>query len=191
MPHGKKADEACLEAERTYAEAWARLEEARDRFKKKYGREEPDAFSKALREGFAKQGFEKFSKAACDSHQTVDRLIDAMYSARGTNMQETRARLHEELDRQTAAYNATVKPLDDANNDAYERFDNLFQTLVDTQPTTLSGLSALFACPVTIRCFGSKSGRRTTITYTNSSRHSAPRRPSSPRPNLTPAEHSA
>lgn len=94
------AIEACLEAERTYAEAWARLEEARDRFKEKYGREEPDAFSKALREGFAKQGFEKFSKAACDSHQTVDRLIDAMYSARGTNMQETRARLHEELDRQ-------------------------------------------------------------------------------------------
>ena len=140
------AIEACLEAERTYAEAWARLEEARDRFKEKYGREEPDAFSKALREGFAKQGFEKFSKAACDSHQTVDRLIDAMYSARGTNMQETRARLHEELDRQTAAYNETVKPLDDANNDAYERFDNLFQTLVDTQPTTLSGLVALFAC---------------------------------------------
>ena len=47
-----------------------------------------------------------------------------------------------ELNRQTAAYNETVKPLDDANNDAYERFDNLFQTLVDTQPTTLPGLAA-------------------------------------------------
>jgi hypothetical protein len=38
----------------------SRFEEARDRFREKFGREEPDAFSKAVREGFAKQGFEKF-----------------------------------------------------------------------------------------------------------------------------------
>ena len=53
--------------------------------------------------------------------------------------------LHEELDRQTAADNETVKPLDDANTGAHDRFDHLFQTMIDTQPNTLSGLAALVA----------------------------------------------
>jgi len=147
MPHGKKADEACLEAERTYAEAWARLEEARDRFKEKYGREEPDAFSKALREGFAKQGLRSSPKPhaiatrlsiASSMRCTAQEVQTCRKLALGSMKNLTGKRLHT---------TRPSSPLDDANNDAYERFDNLFQTLVDTQPTTLSGLSALFACP--------------------------------------------
>ena len=37
------AIDACLEAGRSHAEAFARFDEARERFAEKYGREEPDA----------------------------------------------------------------------------------------------------------------------------------------------------
>jgi hypothetical protein len=58
------AIEACLEAERrAYAEAWPRFEKAQRRFSEKYGREEPDAFSKEAREGFAKEGLRSFPGA--------------------------------------------------------------------------------------------------------------------------------
>ena len=60
--------------------------------------------------------------------------------------EKIRAYLHKELDRQTVAYNETIKPLDDANTETWERFDEALQTLLNTQPTTPAGLAALFAC---------------------------------------------
>ena len=50
--------------------------------------------------------------------------------------EKIRAYLHKELDRQTVAYNETIKPLDDANTETWERFDEALQTLLNTQPTT-------------------------------------------------------
>jgi hypothetical protein len=62
------------------------------------------------------------------------------------DLEKTRAFPHGELDRQTAAYKETVEPRQEAFNAAYERFDRLFETMIDIQPTTIVGLAALFAC---------------------------------------------
>jgi hypothetical protein len=140
------AIEACLEAERIDTKTFARLEEARECFKAKYGMDEPDAFSKELREGWSKiEGLEDFSRSSCGTHKVVDNLADAMIR-NDEDVGKIRPWLHEELDRQTAAFNETVKPLEDAKNEAYEHFDSLFQTLLDTVPTTPAGLAALFTC---------------------------------------------
>jgi hypothetical protein len=140
------AIEACLMAERADTEMCERLEEARVSFEAKYGREAPDAICKELREGWSKiKGLEDFSRGACDTHEAVNKLVDSM-ARHDKDAEKVRTPFHEELDRQTVAFNETVKPLEDAKNDAYERFDSLFQTMLDTRPTTLARLAALFAC---------------------------------------------
>jgi hypothetical protein len=137
------AIEACLETEQIYAEAWARFEQARDRFTEKEGTNLTHSPKPLAKAGPEHEWLKEFSKAGCDSHQTVDRLIDDMYRKGGKDLGGKSRYLHEELDRQTAADNETVKPLDEANTGAHDRFDHLFQTMIDTQPTTLPGLAAL------------------------------------------------
>ena len=89
--------------------------------------------------------FEEFAKASCSHHETIDKFVDR-YMREDEDAEKIRAYLHKELDRQTVAYNETIKPLDDANTETWERFDKALQTLLNTQPTTPAGLAALFAC---------------------------------------------
>ena len=82
------AIEACLETERIYAEAWARFEQARDRFTEKEGTNLTHSPKPLAKAGPEHEWLKEFSKAGCDSHQTVDRLIDDMYRKGGKTWRE-------------------------------------------------------------------------------------------------------
>jgi hypothetical protein len=148
------AIQACIEAERADAAALDRLNEAEVRFEDEYGAPEPDAISKDLRQLWREQAdLENLAEGKCASHEVVDRFMDSL--ARGQSAAkdfdeekwaDTRAYLHEELDRQTAAFNKTVIPMKEAAEAASQRFREATVTLIETEPTTLAGLAAIFAC---------------------------------------------
>jgi hypothetical protein len=148
------AIQAYIEAERADAVALDRLNEAEERFEDEHGSPEPDAISKDLRQLWRKhEGLEKLAEGECRSHEVVDRFMDSL--ARGQSAAkdfdeekwaDTRAYLHEELDRQTAAFNKTVIPMKEAAEAASQRFREATVTLIETEPTTLAGLAAIFAC---------------------------------------------
>jgi hypothetical protein len=144
------AIKVCVEAERADAEVAIRLEDARERFEDEYESEEPDALPKVLRQMWRQtEGLETLSEGRCSSHEAIDEFMD--HILRGQHCEEKdvakiRARLHVELDRQTAAYNETVKPLKEAADESGNRFWEASQALLETAPTSLAGLAALFAC---------------------------------------------
>jgi hypothetical protein len=147
------AIQACIEAERADAVALDRLNEAEERFEDEHGSPEPDAISKDIRQMWRKhEGLEKLAEGQCRSHEVVDRFWD-IFGARGRTAKDfdeeewadSRAYLHEELDRQTAAYNKTVVPMKEAADAASQRFSEAAETLMETEPTTFAGLAALFA----------------------------------------------
>ena len=143
------AIKACVEAERADAEASFRHEAAQDRFEEEYGSEEPDAIPKVLREMWSRhEGLEQLSKVQCNSHDAVDAFMDRVLRSQPDEKAATqiRARLHAELDRQTAAYNETVMPLKEAMDLSSRRFAATSQTLLETAPIGLAGLAAFFAC---------------------------------------------
>jgi hypothetical protein len=84
------AIEACLEAERIYAEARARFEQARDRFTEKEGTNLTHSPKPLAKAGPEHEWLKEFSKAGCDSHQTVDRLIDDMCRKGGKDLEGSR-----------------------------------------------------------------------------------------------------
>jgi hypothetical protein len=140
------AIKAVVEAERADAEAIEQLEAAKERFKDEYGSDEPDAFCREFRELLRKEGseeLERFSRAECNSHETIDNLANVLVTEGTQDREGIRAYLHKELDQQTAAYNETVKPLDDAHDAAWERFTGVAEEFLDTRPTTLAGLAAM------------------------------------------------
>ena len=119
------AIKVCVKAERADAEASFRHEAAQDRFEEEYGSEEPDAIPKVLREMWSRhEGLEQLSKGQCNSHDAVDAFMDRVLRSQPNEKAaaQIRARLHAELDRQTAAYNETVKPLKAAADESGERF---------------------------------------------------------------------
>jgi hypothetical protein len=80
---------------------------------------------------------------------TIDKFVDAVARSQGDDCEwceQLRARLHKELDRQITAFDAMVRPFSDANDEADDRLRKCTDTLVETAPTTLAGLAALFAC---------------------------------------------
>jgi hypothetical protein len=147
------AIKACVAAERADAEAMEQFNLAEDRFKAKYGFTQPDAIDMEIRAKIAERASEypdltKISEHPCTSHLMVDKFIDVLqvHSDKPGDGVHVRARLHEELDRQTEAYRQDVEPFKTAMNDATDEFNEAIEVLLNTEPTTLAGLAALFAC---------------------------------------------
>jgi hypothetical protein len=121
------------------AKACTATDEGHARFADKYGGDYPDAFSKELRAVFA----EKFPDAGLHEcrtgkHEQIDNL-------KGKGFDDVVEALHEELTRQTKAYDEIVRPLEDAQSHAEEALDNAVMAVLETPPTTMAGLAFVLA----------------------------------------------
>ena len=111
--------------------------QAEGAFRDEFGSLSPDAFPKGLREELTKI-IPGFKYAVTNSHEAIDRAATVL-----DNDHHILAGLHRELDRQTAAYNARVRPADEANEAAINEYDNARDQLLSTVPTTQVGLVLL------------------------------------------------
>ena len=131
--------ERLKEARAANDKACIATDEARDRFADKYGSEYPDAFSKELRAALLKEmpgtGLHK-----CHSkHEQID-------NCRGIFPDDILEMLHEELTHQTNAYEETVRPFEDMQEQAEKALDDAIDAILRTPPTTMAGLAFVLAC---------------------------------------------
>jgi hypothetical protein len=104
-----------------------------------FGRCEPDAIPKKLREEWATID-RGFATAVLDTHEKVTRLRTLKDFPR-----ECIGPLHRELNRQTAAFNQRVEPLRISSKQACVASSEAARRLMATRPTTLASLAAVAA----------------------------------------------
>jgi hypothetical protein len=110
-------------------------DEAEEKFCNKYGSMAPDAFSKEAREGLATID-PRFANSSTETHEQIARCSPAFPP-------DVLAMMHRELDRQTAVYDETVKPLELAADNAMDAYGDALTRLLNTEPTTVVGIAAV------------------------------------------------
>jgi uncharacterized protein YutD len=138
------AIQAFLDAERADSKLLIELEDAREHFKDVFGMDEPDAFCKKLRQVWAQnKECVEISKAPCRYHETIDKLFDSGFGDTHEDKERLRSFFHKELDKQIAAYGASVKPVEDAQEASSARLEEAAAAFVATIPTTPAGLRTM------------------------------------------------
>jgi hypothetical protein len=141
------AIQECVEAERADAKAIFKLEEARERFKKKYGVDEPDGIPPDVRDKFERADLPEVRRLIGIKVETHAQLDEFIWKCLPSDVgPETTSWLHDRLGEQITTFSQMVKPFEMAHNEAWARFDEAFQTMLSTVPTTPTGLAALLAC---------------------------------------------
>jgi hypothetical protein len=130
------------EATDIFEKAAAAEEEAIERFRDKFGERGPDAFSKKVREGLAKESPEVgFHRCRTSTHEQIEKCR-VVYPEWEDEVIEA---LHKELRHQTKVYDETVRPLELAKDDALDEWNSALEALVETPPETIEGLAAVLA----------------------------------------------
>jgi hypothetical protein len=130
------------EANAIFERAFAAEDQATERFQDKYGELGPDAFSKEMREGLAKEVPEVgFHKCRTSTHEQIEKCRAAYPEWEGDVIEA----LHEELTHQTKVYDETVRPLKLATKDALDKFNDALKAIVQTPPATIKSLATVLA----------------------------------------------
>jgi hypothetical protein len=117
------------------ADAVASLGRAEVAFLEQFGTMTPDAFSKVCREEMAKI-LPSFADCCTDTHEKIERC-------RGRFPDTAVDFFHDELDHQTATYAVTVKPWHDELTRAWDAYDEAFDALISTVPTSAAGIDVM------------------------------------------------
>jgi hypothetical protein len=112
---------------------------AEHQFRLEHGRSGPDALNKECRDALIESD-PAFRMMQANTHELIDKVGEIDWIRPHTDVI---AQMHAELDRQTAIYNETVKPLDLAVGEAWDAYSDAVTKLVNTAPTTAAGLVAL------------------------------------------------
>jgi hypothetical protein len=112
-------------------------DDAEHQFMLKYGASTPDALNKEVREKLATVD-RGIADSRTETHEQIARC-SRVFSA------DVIAAMHQELDRQTAVYNETIKPLELAATKTWMDYSEAGTKLLNTVPTTAVGVAAVLA----------------------------------------------